>query len=163
MSPDLLKYLIEQAIEEELEEANALGMGGVVGNATLAAGQKPDHSILWSGDEPLKEQSEPSSLQDMLQAALANVAGSSISLDQLIKLGKVPELRSVNRLQLRRTLSKMAKAGQVSYQVSLVCDGKKLWSGQWEQYEKLSSMKLSLLRRKCGDSQLELEEVISAP
>jgi hypothetical protein len=91
MSPDLLKYLIEQAIEEELEEANALGMGGVVGNATLAAGQKPDHSILWSGDEPIKEQLEPSSLQDMLQAALANVAGSSISLDQLIKLGKVPE------------------------------------------------------------------------
>lgn len=55
MKPELLKYLIEQAIEEELAEANAIGMGGVIGNATLAAGQKPDHSILWSGDDELKE------------------------------------------------------------------------------------------------------------
>lgn len=57
LSKQELIQFIQEVVAKELEEANAIGAGGVVGSAgsVLGVDTEPSKKIMWSGNEPLKE------------------------------------------------------------------------------------------------------------
>lgn len=159
-----LFQLVEQIVAEELEELeeqNALAAGGVSATSTggaLTAAQKKHkdktgngtrHDLLWAGDEPLSEQTEGVSFESVVLSAIEASSGE-MSLDDFVRANR--ELRPLNRLRLRKFLGQLSKAGKLSYEVALECDGKILFSGPWERYESLSGSKIELLKRKCKEA-----------
>lgn len=53
ISPLLLQVFLEQAIEKELTEFNAVGGGNIVGySAPLGMDMTDAHKVMWSGDKP---------------------------------------------------------------------------------------------------------------
>jgi hypothetical protein len=52
-----LKNLIEELVQQELDEFNAIGAGGVsaTGGQPLGINMTPQHRVMWSGDKPRKK------------------------------------------------------------------------------------------------------------
>ena len=57
MNKQELYRLIKEIVAKELEEANGIAAGGVVGTTGSALGvdTEPAKKLMWSGNEPLKE------------------------------------------------------------------------------------------------------------
>lgn len=174
----ILSKLVEQIVKDEIEdldEQNALAAGGVSATSTggaLTAAQKKHkdktgngtrHDLLWAGDEvtsdkksvvqeryaEVPQSTNPTEGALLTALSTAKYAGTtSLSLDQLIDANKA--LKSLNRVELRKTLDKLSRQGTIEYVFALECDGKTLWSGTFTDYSKLSGMKLAFIKRKCG-------------
>lgn len=57
ISKEALYQFIKETVKQELEEANGIAAGGVVGSAgsVLGVDTEPGKKMMWSGDEKLRE------------------------------------------------------------------------------------------------------------
>lgn len=86
------QQLIEELVEQELDEVNAIGAGGVsaTGGGPLGQNMSPAHQKMWSGDKPLKKRKvQEGNLADKMglkkatdQVRRGVVGGSPVYMDR---------------------------------------------------------------------------------